>query len=68
MKKVLIIDDEDMVRKTLSNKFSPKKYNVFEAKSLNEAFGILNSEPDRKDLSQGRISLQTNSNCTHCLS
>lgn len=44
MEKILIIDDEDMVRKALKTKFSSDKYEVFEAKTLNKAFGILNSE------------------------
>lgn len=45
MKKVLIIDDEESVRKALRNKFSPDKYEVFEAKDLYEAFSILESDP-----------------------
>lgn len=45
MKKVLIIDDEEMVRRTLKNKFPSNEYEVFEAKSVDEAFGVLVSEP-----------------------
>jgi len=45
MKRVLILDDEDMVRKTLKNKFPPDEYEVIEAKSVDEVFGVLNSVP-----------------------
>lgn len=46
MKKALIIDDEEMVRKSLKNKFPPQEYSVFETKSLDEALNILNRERD----------------------
>jgi len=45
MKKVLIIDDEELARRSLKYRLPREEYDVFEAGDLDEAYGVLNSQP-----------------------